>query len=345
VLDEFGRHVQVELREAERSRAEYALDLLTLGLMLARYGSAAENTPDWVVKLASKLCCLRRESAWRKAAADLGRAVLNRFFLVPRINRKPESTPCSTAGLPRLIRWLQATGEFEQEVRRLNNWRSLLGTLSTEEARRWMELSIEIFAWFEQEADAALGRTTQGVRKFLDAEYAHRGLREDQIFCGRPPVEYHLAMVAAQIMNRGLRERFEQMPRRVVLVPTCMRGKQAEFCKARVVGADMTCADCDPACTVNRITKRMRGPGANVYLIPHATGFSRWLERWQREPETGVLAVACLLNILPGGYEMRARGIPSQCVPLDFPGCAKHWRRERIPTGVNEERLVRIVSS
>jgi hypothetical protein len=146
-------------------------------------------------------------------------------------------------------------------------------------------------------------------------------------------------------MNRGLREQFELRTRKVVLLPACMRGKSAAECRAHVSGVDITCASCDPECSINRITKRMRSLGAAVYLVPHSTGFSRWLERWQREPDTGVTAVACLLNILPGGYEMRARRIASQCVPLDYPGCQKHWRPERLPTGLNEERLVRITIS
>jgi hypothetical protein len=65
--------------------------------------------------------------------------------------------------------------------------------------------------------------------------------------------------------------------------------------------------------------------------------------RWQREPDTGVTAAACLLNILPGGYEMRARGIASQCVPLDYPGCQKHWRREEIATSFNHDQLAQLV--
>jgi uncharacterized protein len=69
----------------------------------------------------------------------------------------------------------------------------------------------------------------------------------------------------------------------------------------------------------------MREEGVRVFRVPHATAFSRYLERWQKEMNVGVAAVACMLNILPGGYEMRARGIPSQCVPLDHPGCRKHW--------------------
>ena len=88
----------------------------------------------------------------------------------------------------------------------------------------------------------------------------------------------------------------------------------------------------------------MRALGVKVYIVPHATGFSRWLTRWQREPHVGVAAVACMLNILPGGYEMRARGIASQCVPLDFPGCRKHWDRRGLSTAVNEDRLIQIVT-
>jgi hypothetical protein len=88
----------------------------------------------------------------------------------------------------------------------------------------------------------------------------------------------------------------------------------------------------------------MRSVGVQVYMVPHSTGFSRWLERWQNDPRVGVAAVACMLNILPGGYEMRARGIASQCVPLDYPGCEKHWTRTDVPTSANEERLVQIVT-
>ncbi len=132
---------------------------------------------------------------------------------------------------------------------------------------------------------------------------------------------------------------------KAVLVPACLRGAKAAACRARLDGVDMTCTACDPACAVNRITQRMRILGAKVYLVAHTKGFSRWLDRWQREPGVGVTAVACLLNILPGGYEMRSRGIASQCVPLDYPGCRKHWSSKGIATSVNEDRLVKIVAA
>jgi hypothetical protein len=342
-LDGYTRYVQEFLREAPRSRGEYAIELLTLGQVLGRYGGAAESTSPWVVQLARELLGLRRRVSTMKPVTDLLRAVVTRYFLMSRIGHRATGKP-PLNGLPRLIEWLHATGEFEQETMRLHNWRSFLCTLPPEESAHWIETAEELFDWFKRKADRALGSYTRGVSNFLAGEYAGRGCREDQIFCSKEPAEYHLCMVAAEVMNRGLRAEFKRTPKKAVLVPACLRGAHASICRAIVSGVDITCVACDPACTVNRLTRRMRSLGAAVYLVPHSTGFSRWLERWQSTPEYGVVAVACLLNILPGGYEMRARGIASQCVPLDYPGCQRHWHSQGIPTCLNENRLVQIVT-
>jgi hypothetical protein len=340
----YSHYLQTKLSESPRSIGDYEIELLTLGMALKLYAGAAQATPDWAMRWSLKLFRLRRRSERMKPLADFARQWLTRLYLLPNIGREA-AEGSSPDHLPRLIEWLHATGEFEQEVIRLNNWWSFLQTLPPAEAAHWVELSGSLFDWFRREAERELGAYTEGVPRFLAGEYASRGCREDQIFCGKAAVEYHLNMVAAEIMNRGLRAEFERTPRRVVLVPGCMRGPYETFCQARVAGSDIECAMCSPGCNVNRISRRMRNLGAKIFLVPHAAGFSRYLERWQREPDTAVAAVACMLNILPGGYEMRARGIASQCIPLDFPGCQKHWRNEGIATGMNEDRLVQIVLS
>lgn len=344
IIDDYATYVQSEKREPPRSRGEYAIEFLLLGLLIRRYAGAAENTSAWAVHLARGLYFLRSLSRWIKPSADFLRAGVTRFLLLPKIGRLAGSDWQLLAGLPVLIRWLRATGEFEQEAARLENWRSFLGSLPQQEAHRCVEISTELFDWFQWDAAKELGPYTEGVPRFLAGEHRRRGLREDQISCAKQPVEYHLNMVAAEIMNRGLHDGFARAARRIVLVPGCLRGARASKCKARVKDTDITCAACDPTCNVNRITRRMRQQGIDVFIVPHSTGFSRWLERWQREPECGVTAVACLLNIVPGGLEMRARRIASQCVVLDYPGCKKHWDREGIPTAANEDRLVRIVT-
>jgi len=344
LLDRYRRHLQEFLRENPRSRGEYALDLLVLGMAFRRYLDTALSSPGWAVELTREFLWLRRRSPALKPFADFSRAVLNSVFLAPRANPAKEATPASLDQLPRLIEWLSASGEFTQEAMRLNNWRSCLATLPHAEAARWFQECLELFDWFERESKAALGAYTRGVRRFLDRDATRHRWREDRILCHREAVEYHLAMVGAEIMNRGMRGQFLRTPRRIVLVPVCMRVEDATKCHARVIGFDLSCTGCSSECNVNRVTHRMRALGATVYLVPHSSGFSQWLARWQGNTEVGVTAVACLANVLSGGYEMRTRRIASQCVILDHPGCQKHWCREAIPTDLNEAQLVQIVS-
>ena len=349
-LDRYSHYVASVLCEVPCSRGEYALEFLTIAMILRLYREIAERTPVWVIDLARELFWLRRRNRLMKPVADFLRAGLFRIFMRRNLHRAgSESGPSpqpqsSLAAMPRLLEWLQATGEFEQESKRLNNWQCYWRELPSAAAEDQVAAALALFDWFTPRADQALGKYSAGVIPFLRNTYARRLWREDQIFCGRLPVEYHLGMVAAEVMNNGLREGFQHKPRKVVLVPTCMRGARSESCRAVVRGLDMMCTACDPACGVNRITRRMREEGVEVYMVPHASSFSRWLERWQDDRRVGVAAVACMMNILPGGYEMRARGIASQCVPLDHPGCAKHWSQKAIPTSLNEERLVQIVT-
>ena len=172
------------------------------------------------------------------------------------------------------------------------------------------------------------------------AKFATDGLRDGKEASGKPsPVGLVTALYRGR-SHRTLPSRLESLG----IAVDFMRGARAANCKAIARGLDILCTGCDPDCSVNRISRRMRNMGVKVYLVPHSSGFSRWLDRWQRDKGIGVTAVACMLNILEGGYEMRARGIPSQCLPLDYPGCRKHWDRKGISTALNEERLAQLVT-
>jgi uncharacterized protein len=350
-LDGYARYVSDALGEAERSRGEYGLELLTLGMALQLYSEVAAATPGWVIALARELYGLRHRFRRMKPALDFVRAGLFELFMRKTARLGGGGPPGPGRGemhscvdLERPIEWLKATGEFNQEAQRLDNWIGFLARLAPGEAEGWVATSVSLFDWFRREAEDTLGKYTTGVAGFLETTYAARFWREDQLFCGRQPVEYHLGMVASEVMNDGLSGAFSGKSKKVLLVPTCMRGARGDDCKAVVRGLDIRCAGCDPECAINRISKRMRAEGVQVFMVPHSSGFSRWLERWQSDPNVGVAAVACMMNILAGGYEMRARGIASQCVPLDYPGCKKHWTRDGVPTGVNGERLEEIVT-
>jgi hypothetical protein len=297
--------------------------------------------------LARRLAWTRWRFPKAKPLLDWARAGLARYSLAPHVGREAAKRGSAVERLARLIDWLQSTGEFKQEALRLENWRCYLAEFKPDKATYWLRVAVEVYQEFERQADLALGAYTRGVAGYVAHEHAHLRWREDLLMCGKPAVEYHLNMLAAEVMNRGLRDDFNRTERKIVLLPACMRGAHARECKARVGGidgVDITCAGCDSECAVNRITRSLRPYGIAVYMVPHSTGFSRWLARWEHSG-AGVTAVACILNLVQGGLEMRERGIAAQCLPLDFPGCRKHWDPVGIPTAVNEPRLVEIATS
>ena len=119
ILNGYSRHVQLNLCEAPRSRGEYALDLLALGMAVSIYAPKTGRTPRWAVVAARELGRLRHHAEWMKPAVDRARGVLFKGFL----NRTFAAGRGSEAKgaellrrLPALVEWMRATGELEQEA-------------------------------------------------------------------------------------------------------------------------------------------------------------------------------------------------------------------------------------
>lgn len=85
----------------------------------------------------------------------------------------------------------------------------------------------------------------------------------------------------------------------------------------------------------------MKEKGIRTVLIRHSSSFSKWLEPWSKQRKTGLIGVACVLNLLTGGFEMKRLGIPSQCVFLDHSGCRKHWK-SKCPSQLNINHVYRL---
>lgn len=343
VLDGYCSQLHDKLRESSRSRGEYALDLLNLGMALRCYEAAAIETPFWVQDACSSLLFLRNRFDWAKPVVDWFQGRIAKLFLFPYLFSNPYRRGSPVERLQRLSTWFGSCGQMKQGALRLDCFRYYMKDLPYGDADHLLQTAVNLFEEFARLAESRFGTYTRGVDRFIRQQCAEGEWREDLLLRAKTPAEYHLNMVASELMNRGLRHDYETASNHVVLVPTCMRSKIDGLCKAVVSGLDIRCAHCDPECSVNRISRMMGAKGIPVYMVPHASGFSRWLKRWQNSG-TAVTAAACMLHILPGGCEMRARRIPSQCVPLDFSGCSKHWDDVGFPTALNEGRLVQITT-
>jgi hypothetical protein len=279
-----------------------------------------------------------------KRCIDAIRGKITATFIVPHLGKCNQDAILNSQMFDKLVNWLSATGEFKDEVRRFANWQRFFETITTGEKDGYLTKATDLADWFKGLSKAKLGMFTQQIEQFINNTLsAHKG-QEDILFCGKSEIEYHINMIASEIMNQGFRGDFQQTKEKTVLVPGCMRMQPEHLCKAQQQGDNITCTHCTRNCNVSRITALGEDKGFKTFIVPHSSGFTKWLKRFSNQNNNGVVAVACTLNIVAGGYEMRELDIPSQCVLLDYCGCKKHWHETGFPTDVNDEQILRVIN-
>lgn len=323
----------------ERTREEYMIDLLTLAMVWSEYLGGSQWSSPLVMKIQEKLYQIRTAYPALKSAADTVRGGVSGLFIYPFVGTAPKSSSICMENLDRLIEWLRCTGEFGDEVKRFSLWRDYFVQKGGLVYPDILHTSLEIYSQFSRDARRLIGRYTTNVTSFRKALPFSDRWREDALFRNKSEVVYHINMLASEIVSRGFKKRFSTTSRRTVLVPACM-SERGEKCRRREDGLDITCTSCSSSCNIAVVDQLCRERGHSLNIVPHSSSFTKWLTRWENSTECGLIAVACPLNIVVGGYQMRELNIPSQCLMLDYCGCAKHWGPESVPTAVNVDRLL-----
>jgi hypothetical protein len=303
-----------------RTEKEYFFELLMLGVLWNNYRSAALPAGEFQLQLLKQLYKIRKRYLWLKPSVDLLRGKLMASLKLKE-SHAPALLNMKSHG--RLLLFLEACGDYWEEARRLREWLPLLEKLPNE-TEVWQHIE-QLSEWFQQQAAASLGSYTTNVSHFIERNAPFYTHREDRLLCLRAESEYHLNMVGAQIMNDALSSSFRDTQKKVVLLPTCMRSVPEANCKALSDDLVRECIGCNADCNVGCVKRSLNNPLHTVFLIPHSSNFSRFLRKWQGQKDTALIGVACVPNLIMGGYEMQSLGISSQCVFLDYCGCQKHW--------------------
>lgn len=341
----FRRYVGESGHEEPRTAPEYIFELLTLGVLWRVYGNATLELGGFAGRLLHRLVLWRRRSDLLKPLIDRARGPLANIFLGrPDVGR--DMPPLTLKNLEYLHGWLSAAGDFREEAKRLQHWRTFLARRPAGEAAALLRRVASFGAWFEASSLSRLGRYTPRVEQFLENTHPGYRWREDNIFCGRQRVEYHMNMVGTEIMNRAFREGFLKTRQKVVLVPPCMRAKSASECEAVDTPYGARCAACTPGCRVHQLTKLGEKRGFDVFILPHELNvFSGGKVRPKENGAVGVIGVSCPLTNVTGGWETRDLGVPAQGLLLDYCGCPWHWALDDgIVTDINFKQLLRVMN-
>ena len=127
---------------------------------------------------------------------------------------------------------------------------------------------------------------------------------------------------------------------RALLLPGCMRRSQ-QICKARETELGLRCTECLKNCNVHKLTDMGDKYGFEVYVISHESSAFSKSSKEDRD-ELGIIGVACISNLIAGGWKSDSLGIPAQCVLLDYATCNNHWNEEGIPTDINVNQLMKL---
>jgi hypothetical protein len=334
----FRESVRVQGDSVKKSDEELLLEILMLGVYWNTYRGKWRWNIQLVLPIFNTLYLLR--STFLKKGVDKLRGGLGAWLLD---KPKREDLIFEIDTLNNLVDWLSATGDFKMEVKMMNSWVNFLYFNIKRNSIEFLAEASEFASWFDEYTKKHLGNYTENVSSFLNNnEKRYRG-REDQFFCSRTQVEYHINMVGAQIMNDSLKTDFLQTDNKILLLPTCMVSNSN--CKAITKGNAIICQHCNSDCNISKTSNEMKKVGVETVLIKHSSDFSKWLKPWANQKSTGLIGTACVLNLLGGGYEMKQLNIPSQCVFLDYCGCKKHWDQNGIATQINIGQAKELVRS
>ena len=249
LIEAFRENLRETGREVRRTWPEYLFELLTLGIFWQVYAHEALKLNSIPGRMLTVLAHARQRGGRLKPAFDYLRGVLSTLFMT---RQPPPSAvpPLTLERLNRLLDWLEASGEFTEEVNRLEAWRDYFAGLPPVAAQEHLAAVVDLAIWFAAQSDSALSVYTPNVEQFLQETHSRYRWREDRLFCGRQRVEYHLNMVGTEIMNRAFRDTFLVTDRKVVLVPPCMRARSADRCQAQSTPIGARCAGCEPGCRV-----------------------------------------------------------------------------------------------
>ena len=337
VISDFISYIENMDMNKVRSYEEYIFEFLMLGIFWRVYSARAANLDKNPQKILENLVSERNQNESAKETIDVVRGMLMKPFLLSEDNNAPDLT---LSNFKKLLAYLKAAGDFSQELKRLEIWKDFLETKTPEIVSKYLSNAVIFAERFEYRSKLVLGQYTVNVNKFLAEKHHEHLFHEDVIFCGRKEVEYHLNMLGAEIMNRAFKKEFKERPRKALLLPGCMRISQS-ICKSRETNLGLRCTGCSKNCNVDQLTKMGDKHDFEVYIISHESSAFSKSSKEDRDA-LGIIGVACISNLIAGGWKADSLGIPAQCVLLDYSSCKNHWDNEGFPTTINVNQLMKL---
>ncbi len=322
------------------NRQVFAVELLALSVLYHNY---AENIPK-----VSSLMHLILKSLYRTRKIHPLIKIINNKIRAMLMNRYLVGTPEFSVTNPvmkmkNLYRWLDSSGEFDQECRQIKKYIRRFSRSKLTAQKDFLEKMIRLNTLFLKISKPVRETCMKEYDQFAtDYPETHKG-KEDYILLKRHHNDYLLNLIGSEMLNTAFLKEWQKKKDNYILLPSCMSKKGEAKCPAKKMKYEAVCIGCMKNCQVNQISKLAEKYEFKTRLISHSTGFSNWFKQKKITSEIAIIGIACAMNLFTGGWEAMNAKVPAQCVFLNYPGCQKHWHPKGVVTDINLDRLETIM--
>ena len=334
-IDEF----KIYIRDFEELKDDkyYFIEIMLIGVLFYEYIDYTLNFKPYL-SFAYNFLNKKRNSKF-KSQIDIIRGKINTSLYTiknPKSNIKTKSY--NIDGFCKLIKWLDATYDFKDEVIRLKIWYEFLKTKSKDYVSFFFDFALNHVKYMKKLGDKNLIIYLPNLENYLNTYRKDHYNKEDIIYCGKGFVQYYFNMIFSEVMNDIFRDDFLNTDKKVVFLPACMTQDKTP-CKCSNTSYGGKCNFCSSNCNVNKISKLGQKYNFKVYIIELETTLSSL----DINKNIGIVGIACASNLIAGGFKALKLGFIPQCVVLDYCGCSNHWLYKKHMTKINEDRLLDII--
>lgn len=315
---------------------ESAVDLLAIGVYWHCYQSLLRNA-GFPLQFGRTVSTLRRNYPHLKPMLNPLKGVILRAGL-PLNSKNHTIINLTPPRFRKLIKFLESAGDFQYDCLRFRRWEHLI-----KEQPELLNICSAAATWFIEVSSRELKPYMGDTPEFLKrTALSYRG-REDYFSTRKGLEQYYLNMVGAELLNRVYAEEFQTTAEKLVLVPACMCTQGPGNCLRSATPLGEQCGKCTRSCPVCQLTKLGEIHNFRVAIMAHESSLFKGPHLSViTDRNVGVIGIACVPNLLSGGWRARLLNIPVQCVFLDYSGCL-HWTKSPLITDCNQKRLLKVI--
>ena len=317
----------------------YFIEIILIGVLFYEYIDYTLNFKPYLSFVYNFLN--KNRNSKFKSQIDIIRGKVNTsLYTIKNSKSNSKATSYNIDDFCKLIKWLDATYDFKDEVIRLKIWYKFLKTKSTNYISFFFDFALNHVKYIKKLGEDNLINYLPNLENYLNTYRKHHYNKEDIIYCGKGFVQYYFNMIFSELMNDIFRDDFLNTDRKIVFLPACMTQDKTP-CKRSNTSYGGKCNFCSSNCNVNKISKLGKKYNFKVYIIEHETTLSSL--DINENKNIGIIGIACIPNLISGGFKALRLGFIPQCVVLDYCGCSNHWLYKKHMTKINENRLLYII--